>query len=57
MSEAYGENVKIFSSDIPKSVRAEEISLEGISIFEHDPKGKVAVAYRELTKEVINHEA
>ena len=54
---AYGENVEIFVTDIPKSVRAEEISLEGISIFEHDPKGKVAVAYRELTKEVINHEA
>ena len=28
------------------------MSAEGKSIFAHDPKGKVAAAYRELTKEV-----
>ena len=42
-------------SDIPRSVRAEEISAEGASIFKHDPKGKVADAYRVLTKEVLNN--
>ena len=35
------------------SVRAAETSAEGISIYEHDPKGKVAGAYQSLTKEVI----
>lgn len=49
----YGGNIKVFKTDIPHSVRAAEISAEGKSIFEHDPKGKVAEAYQELTKEVI----
>ena len=38
--EAYGNNIKVFSTDIPRSVRAAEISAEGKSIFQHDPKGK-----------------
>lgn len=52
--EAYGSNIKVFSTDIPRSVRAAEISAEGRSIFKHDPKGKVAGAYRVLTKEVLS---
>ena len=44
-----------YKTDIPRSVRAEEISAEGHSIFKHDPKGKVADAYRVLTKEVLNN--
>ncbi len=52
--EAYGNNIKVFSTDIPRSVRAAEISAEGKSIFQHDPKGKVAEAYRVLTKEVLS---
>ena len=52
--EAYGNNIKVFSTDIPRSVRAAEISAEGKSIFQHDPKGKVAEAYRILTKEVLS---
>lgn len=28
---------------------------EGTSIFKHDPKGKVAEAYKILTKEVLNN--
>ena len=38
------------------SVRAAEISAEGKSIFAHDPKGKVAEAYKKLTKEVLKNE-
>ena len=49
--ETYGGKLKVFNADIPRSVRAEEISAEGKSIFEHDSKGKVAEAYRKLTKE------
>ncbi len=52
--ETYGGKLKVFNADIPRSVRAEEISAEGKSIFEHDPKGKVAEAYRKLTKEVLD---
>ncbi|MFQ9166247.1 MAG: ParA family protein [Lachnospiraceae bacterium] len=54
--ENYGSRVKVFDSSIPVSVRAAEISAEGISIYRHDPNGKVAKAYEELTKEVLGNE-
>lgn len=53
--ETYGGKIKVFKTDIPRSVRAAEISSEGKSIFDHDPKGKVADAYKVLTKEVMQH--
>ena len=46
LKEAYGSRVRIFANVIPISVRAAEISAEGVSIYKHDPKGKVASAYR-----------
>ena len=49
----YGQNIHIFERGIPMSVRAAEASAEGVSIFVHDPSGKVADAYEELTKEVL----
>ena len=54
LREASGNPITHFSTDIPRSVRAAEISAEGKSIFQHDPKGKVAEAYRVLTKEVLS---
>ena len=45
----------MFEQGIPRSVRAAEISAEGKSIFAHDPKGKVAEAYRALTKERLRN--
>ena len=42
--------MKVFDQTIPRSVRAAEISAVGKSIFQHDPKGKVAEAYQSLTK-------
>ena len=51
----YGEKIHVYNTDIPQSVRAAEISAEGRSIYEHDPKGKVAEAYRVLTKEVLRN--
>ncbi len=53
--ESYGGKLKVYNTDIPRSVRAEEISAEGTSIFKHDPKGKVAEAYKVLTKEVLDN--
>ena len=50
---AYGSKIKVFDQAIPRSVRAAEISAVGKSIFQHDPKGKVAEAYQSLTKEVL----
>ena len=52
--QAYGTKIKVFDQGIPRSVRAAETSAEGKSIFTHDPKGKVAEAYRALTKEVLH---
>ena len=51
--QAYGGKIKVFARGIPRSVRAAETSAEGRSIYAHDPKGKVAEAYRALTKEVL----
>ena len=51
--QAYGGKIKVFAQGMPRSVRAAETSAEGRSIYAHDPKGKVAEAYRALTKEVL----
>ena len=56
LRETYGRKIRVFATDIPHSVRAAEISAEGKSIFTHDPHGKVAEAYRALTKEVMHIE-
>ena len=54
--ETYGGKIKVFETAIPNSVRAAEASLTGKSIFEYDPGGNVAQAYRALTKEVLQLE-
>jgi len=56
LSDGYGKDVRFFTNNIPLSVRAAEISAIGVSIYEHDPKGKVAAAYRSLTEEVLADE-
>ena len=45
-------SIRVFDTEIPRSVRAAEASGEGKSIFAFDPKGRVAQAYGNLTKEV-----
>ena len=56
LRNTYGGKLKVFANDIPRSVHAAEIAAYGRSIYAHDPKGKVAEAYRELTKEVLKLE-
>ena len=56
LRETYGSKIKVFTSEIPHSVRAKEISAEGKSIYAHDPNGKVAEGYKNLTKEVLKLE-
>lgn len=51
-----GAMLHVFDTEIPFSVRAAETSIEGKSIFTHDGRGKVAAAYENLTKEVLEHE-
>ena len=52
----YGEKIRVFGTEIPFSVRAAETSGRGKSIYAHDKNGKVAAAYRALTKEVLEIE-
>ena len=56
LRETYGSKIKVFTTEIPHSVRAKEASAEGKSIYAHDPNGKVAEAYANLTKEVLRLE-
>lgn len=43
---------KVFSTEIPHSVRAAESSLKGVSVYKHDSNSKIANAYQSLVKEV-----
>lgn len=56
LRDTYGSKIKVFGTEIPHSVRAKEISAEGKSIFAHDPGGRVATAYENLTREVLKLE-
>lgn len=56
VEDTYGSRVRVFGAVIPQSVRAAESQTLGVSIFTHDPKGKVAAAYDELTREVLGNE-
>ena len=56
LSETYKDKIRIFCNNIPQSVRASEISVDGVSIYTHAPNSKVALAYESLTREVLNCE-
>lgn len=56
LRETYGSKLNVFKTHIPHSVRASESSAEGVSIFTHDPKGRVSNAYQMLTEEVLRLE-
>jgi chromosome partitioning protein len=56
VENTYGGKIKIFAESVPRSVRAAETSANGISIFRHDPKGRVAAAYQSLVGEVLDSE-
>ena len=47
-----GQNIRIFNTMIPHSVRAAECSISGMSIYSFDGTGKLANAYENLVKEV-----
>lgn len=49
----YGSLVRVFKSEIPFAIRAAEVAGKGQSIYAYDPNGRVAKAYMELTKEVL----
>ena len=52
--QQYGKYPTVFNTVIPRSIRAVETAAEGKSIYLHDKNGKVAEAYANFTKEVMN---
>ena len=55
VNEVYGKSLRILPTEIPLSIRATEVSAMSKSIYEYDPKGKVAGAYMELTNFVAEN--
>jgi chromosome partitioning protein len=53
--ESYGGRIPIFETEIPFAVSAAEATVVGKSTLAYDPSGKVAQAYRALSKEVAEH--
>jgi chromosome partitioning protein len=53
VENTYGGQIRIFKEYIPCSIRVSESTARGVSIFTHDPDGKVAAAYATLTGEVL----
>ncbi len=49
----FGRRLPILNTVIPATIRLAEISAAGKSIFLHEPRGRAAEAYRNLTKEVL----
>lgn len=49
----YGADITIFDTAIPKRVKLEEAPSKGADIFEYDGNNDAAIAYAELTQEVI----
>ena len=43
-----------FKNRIPKNIRVEEAHSRGLSVFEHAPKGKGALAYALLVEKVLH---
>ncbi len=53
IEEKWKGKARLYKTRIPRSIRVAEAPLLGVSLYRHDPKGKAAQAYRELTKEVL----
>ncbi|MDL2327264.1 ParA family protein [Ruminococcaceae bacterium OttesenSCG-928-A11] len=51
----YGQVIHVFDAIIPKSTRSAESAAHGVSVYKHDPGGKAAKAYMQLTKEVTGN--
>lgn len=57
MRDTVGRSINVFKTVIPHSVRATESNVAGQSIFAFDKNSKIAQAYEELTKEVLEIES
>lgn len=53
VKENFGRHLPVLDTVIPATVRLAEVSTADKSIFQHEPRGRAADAYRRLTKEVL----
>lgn len=53
--QQFGGALRVFQTEIPVGIKAAETSATGQSIFVHEKSGRVAMAYRALTKEVLHN--
>lgn len=53
LRNSFGNQAKIYRSQIPIAVKAAETSSKGKSIYAYEPKSTVAKAYTDFTKEVL----
>lgn len=54
--ESFGKNIRVFDTIIPKATKASEASISGKSIYAYAKDSKVALAYANLTKELISNQ-
>ena len=57
MRDTVGQKIRVFDTVIPFSVKTAESNVKSKSIFAYDKSSKVAKAYEELTREVIEIES
>ena len=50
---SWGEDVYIFNTLIPKAIAIPESEFESLSIGDYSPKSKAAIAFKELSKELL----
>lgn len=55
LKETYGIVFNVFDAQIPRTIKVAESSSKGKSIFKYDKNNKVALAYSDFAKEVINN--
>ena len=56
INQTYGEDLRIFESKIPTSIRITEMQANSQSAFDADPTGKIAESYEKFTKEFLHNE-
>ena len=53
LKETYGRAIKLYDTQIPLAVKTAESTSRGKSIFKYDKNSKVATAYEDFAKEVL----
>lgn len=53
LKETYGRTIKLYDTQIPLAVKTAESTSRGKSIFKYDKNSKVATAYEDFAKEVL----